>query len=380
MKIISGFKLAGVALATTFALTGCGSDTYLVDTSVPAEPVVDTKIAVFTDALATTWASYSCCATERSTFPTDGDHGAVTAFSIDADTTVGYLTSAPLDISNITTTGTLDFDLKVVTAPTADGVTTGEAVPTSWVLKFESNGGAYAGGEEIEIVLNDLVVGTWKSISHPLNDLGTLDITKIDKVLIFPAWGDGAGSTYYVDNLVFNENGAASVPSAPPVDSAPSTPAAFSIDFEAEEQFPWGEFEGADALQFVANPASGSANSSATVAQASIPVSGQPWAGYFTDGLGTFTLDSSNSIIKMMVYKDTISPVGIKLQNGDEAVGEIQVSNTKTNEWEELAFDFSNKIDVSATDNITGFSVFMDFTERAADTTNYFDNITFTEQ
>jgi hypothetical protein len=368
MKRISAFKLAGVALATTFALTGCGSDTYQVDPRVSDASADDTKIVVFADALGANWTSYSCCdATNVATFPKDDDHGTVTAFTYgNEDTTVGFSTSAPLDVSSFTETGTLDFDIKVVAAPSADGVTTGAPVITQWILHFESNGGQYNNGQTEEFPINDLVVGTWKSISHPLNNLDDLDVKNIDKVLIFPAWGEAAGSTYYVDNVVINKK--------------PDSPAALSIDFEGAEQLTWNGFEGASALEFVANPASDSVNDSDVVAKAVIPVTGEAWAGYFADGLEVFTLDSSNSIIKMMVYKDTISPVRIKLQNGDASVGELDVSNTKTNEWEELTFNFSDSVDVSAKDNITGFSVFMDVTAREADTTNYFDNIRFTAQ
>lgn len=210
-------------LVTALALSGCNDSN--VDAPVPETPSTPEtptddgiKIAVFTDELGADWSTYSCCDTEGATLVTDEDtaHDVVSEFSVGATaTTVGYATTSPIDISNITTKGTLDFDIKVVTAPTADGVTTGDIIPTAWILKFESNGGAYNGGEEIEIAITDLTVGTWKSISHPLSDLGSLDLTKVGNVLLFPAWGSGAGSVYRLDNVSFNENKNAEEPTAP---------------------------------------------------------------------------------------------------------------------------------------------------------------------
>lgn len=211
MEIINGFKFTGAILVTVLALAGCNDSNVATAEPYASSIPVDSgiKITVFTDELGADWSTYSCCDTEGATLVTDEytTHNVVSEFSIGTtETTVGYAPESPIDISNITTKGTLDFDIKVVTAPTADGVVAGEIVPTSWILKFESNGGAYAGGEEIEIVISDLVVGTWKSISHPLSDLGNLDSTKVDNVLIFPVWGSGAGSVYRVDNVSFNEN------------------------------------------------------------------------------------------------------------------------------------------------------------------------------
>jgi dipeptide/tripeptide permease len=65
-----------------------------------------------------------------------------------------------------------------------------------------------------------------------------------------------------------------------------------------------------------------------------------------TNGIGTFTLNETNSTIKVMVYKDVISKVGIKFARPDGSTGEISVTNTKINEWEELTFNFAGKIGV----------------------------------
>ncbi|RDI51323.1 T9SS type A sorting domain-containing protein [Flavobacterium glaciei] len=137
----------------------------------------------------------------------------------------------------------------------------------------------------------------------------------------------------------------------------------------------------------VANPFPGGINSSATVGKfvAGTSASGaQPYAGFETahasgaNGIGTFTLSTSNCIIKIMVYKTVISDVALKfaIANGG-AQPEIKVPNTKINEWEELTFDFSGKIGLNETINIDQMIFFLDFNARTVETTSYFDNVTF---
>ena len=130
-------------------------------------------------------------------------------------------------------------------------------------------------------------------------------------------------------------------------------------------------------LQFVANPDASGVNTSATVAMFTARQAGQPWAGTQTLDKETFTLDASNAIVKIMVYKSVISDVGIKFEQGAASTGEIKVANTVVNQWEELTFDFSGVIGPINT-NITGLVVFPDFQGgRASDNIVYFDNISF---
>ena len=73
-----------------------------------------------------------------------------------------------------------------------------------------------------------------------------------------------------------------------------------------------------------------------------------------------------------MVYKPTISDVGIKLVRFDNwSLGEIKISNTVINEWEQIEFDFSAHIG-NTYDQIV---IFPDFTGRPEDRILYFDNI-----
>lgn len=154
------------------------------------------------------------------------------------------------------------------------------------------------------------------------------------------------------------------------------------IDFESAGKganWTWTTFEnvGNSPIEMVANPSATGINTSATVAKFTTLIGGQPWAGCESKhgaDIGTFTLSSSNAIVKIMVYKSVISDVAIKFAtSSNSSSGEIKVPNTKINEWEELTFDFSSKI-AETNDQII---VFPDFQTRTTDNVCYFDNITF---
>ncbi len=156
------------------------------------------------------------------------------------------------------------------------------------------------------------------------------------------------------------------------------------VDFETGGNgaaWTWTVFENATnpPVNIIANPDMSGANTSATVAEFTALQAGNPWAGCETmhgADIGSFTLDASNSVVKIMVWKPTISDVGIKLVQADgAALPEIKVPNTVTNQWEELTFDFSGQIGTTF-DQIVIFPDF-DLGGRAQDNVCYFDNITF---
>ena len=156
-----------------------------------------------------------------------------------------------------------------------------------------------------------------------------------------------------------------------------------TIDFETVgNSWTWTVFEYNPAWSVVANPSIGGINTSANVGKMVVAAGDQPWAGVQCahGDFGPFTLTASAKTIKIMVYKDVISPVGIKLvTNTDWAQPEIKVSNTVVNQWEELTFDFSAYVDFPGQpgpyDRIV---IFPDFpATRTAGSTTYFDNISF---
>jgi hypothetical protein len=160
------------------------------------------------------------------------------------------------------------------------------------------------------------------------------------------------------------------------------------IDFETGgygATWTWTVFENGSnpSLEIVTNPNTGGINSSATVAKFTALQAGQPWAGCESlhgSDIGTFSLDATNSTLKIMVYKPVISDVGLKfvIPTGG-SLGEIKVANTVTNAWEELTFDFSSHIGLPEAIGIDQIVVFPDFNlgGRTQDNIIYFDNITF---
>ena len=205
----------------------------------------------------------------------------------------------------------------------------------------------------------------WMSLDIPISDFSPVDLNDIIQIKF-----DGDGDIF-IDNIYFYKEGGSS-----------SEWSTFeTIDFETSgfgANWGWNVFEN-DAnlpLEFVANPDASGINTSAQVAKILAYQAGQQWAGCETQHgeMGTFNIDASSKMVKIMVYKTEISDVGIKFTKSDGwSMGEIKVANTKVNEWEELTFDFSSQIE-SGYDQIV---VFPDFAARTQDNVIYFDNITF---
>ncbi|MBT6513185.1 MAG: T9SS type A sorting domain-containing protein [Crocinitomicaceae bacterium] len=152
------------------------------------------------------------------------------------------------------------------------------------------------------------------------------------------------------------------------------------IDFEPSgfgATWNWTTFENDTnpQLQIIANPDVSGINTSSSVAKFTALQSGQPFAGCETmhgAGIGSFTIDSSNMMVKIMVWKTTISDIGIKLVRFDNwSLGEIKIPNTKIQEWEELTFDFSSHIGLTYDQLV----IFPDFAARTSNNVILFDNI-----
>lgn len=159
------------------------------------------------------------------------------------------------------------------------------------------------------------------------------------------------------------------------------------INFEANgygASWTWTTFENDSnpATLVVINPVPGGINTSDHVIEFTALQAGQPWAGFESlhgGGIGTFTLDTTNSVIKVMVYKSVISDVGVKLVTPSNAsTGELKVANTVINQWEELTFDFTSQIGHPAMTGLDQIVIFPDFDlgGRTSDNICYIDNIT----
>ncbi len=164
------------------------------------------SLTLFSDTENPDWVFWDCCAGSTPSVVTDANaaYGEVAQFDINGDTVVGFSARAAVgatgdklfDASN---GSTLEFDLKMITAPTAGS--------TDWRLKLESKGSATAADVSLSTSVEGNVpeVGVWQHYTFNIADLKAagLDLSQIDLVMIFPAWGTGAGASFYVDNVKF---------------------------------------------------------------------------------------------------------------------------------------------------------------------------------
>lgn len=227
------------------------------------------------------------------------------------------------------------------------------------------------GPVETSYTLTVPTTGVWTSVNIPLSAFAPVNL---GDVFQFKFEGNG---DIFLDNIYFYKTGGGG--------GGGGGGGAFNldktIDFESSgfgANWTWNVFENGSnpPLEFVANPNSSGINTSARVAKFTAQQAGQPYAGTETQhgAMGVFNLDAAHKIVKIMVYKTTISDVGIKFAKPDGfSFGEIKVRNTVINAWEELTFDFTAQLQ-NGYDQIV---IFPDFTARGSANVVYFDNIRF---
>jgi len=179
--------------------------------------VVADDISIFEGSESSSWVGWDCCANSNpATVIDDTLHGEVMEFHMtQGETVVGFISRspeaadpAPFDASTFMASGTLEFDLKMTTAPTSGG-------NPLWKLKAEGGGGPNAGGSAAEVNLSTSVEGhaapvlnVWQHYSFKLSDLASsgLSLNNIDLIMVFPSWGEGNGAVFRVDNLEILSN------------------------------------------------------------------------------------------------------------------------------------------------------------------------------
>lgn len=214
-------------------------------------------------------------------------------------------------------------------------------------------------GNAKEIASANTVVNQWQELTFDF----TSEIGKVfNRIVIIPDF-----TTRTQENIIYIDN--IRIP-----DGVIMSPT-HTINFEPNgvgTNWNWVVAENADnpPLQFIANPVSGGINTSATVAKFIARQAGNPWALFFTDDDGQFTFNSSNAIIKIMVYKPVISPIHFKVEGLSPAV-ELIGTNTVINQWEEITFDFSSAIG----NTYNRLVIIPDFYARPQENIIYIDNI-----
>ena len=194
--------------------------------SLPPAPTGETFVDVFSDDINPNWPLWDCCGGSTPVLVMDDvEYGAVAEFTIGAEPTVmGFIsraefitdengTPSPFDASGVLSSGVISFDMKVVSAPSNPDA--------SWLFKVESDNNTTA----VELPLTASiegqapVVGEWQTYTYSLQSLSDagLDVSAIDVVMIFPAWGSGEGAVYRVDNVLIGDPEGSS-PAAPSLD------------------------------------------------------------------------------------------------------------------------------------------------------------------
>ncbi len=407
------FKFANAALvaALALAMTGCGDEALGSSVSgnpsspdTPTEkpdstpgtekPSNGTDLVVFKDAVNPNWQTWDCCGGTTPIYPVElGDYGLTAEFRVGATPAVlGFVRPdgmSGIDVSDLETTGILEFEIKLRNSP-------GDQV--NWFVKLESNGGDEdgVGGEAIQVSIPSPQVGAWTKIEVSLADLANqgLDLTNVDKVLIYPEWDQGEGAIYRVDNVAFVD----AVPGSPDGEE-PVSDVGEKLDLSA----PLTDFEGVFSVQGVANPALGNevasawtnggisqVSSSATVIKTAKPIGAQPWAGTTLGDSSILEITPERSVISLWVYSPEAGvPVLLKVENAaltqpapNPEMAEVLVYTSIANQWEKLEFDFTDlnagELDPNYTFDMK--TVFFDFMEDAADKEFYWDDMTFVEQ
>lgn len=203
----AGLDVSALDVVMIFPAWGTGEGAvYRVDNAKIYDPSAvapaGNELTVFKDKAADMWSIWDCCGGSTPTEQADDDaHGTVAQFEIGAAPTVmGFLADegVSFDASAILATGVVQFEMKMVTPP--------NATDAQWLFKVESTGAATA----VELPLLESAegevptIGQWQTYTFTLQSLfdAGLDISDINVLMIFPAWGSGEGAVYRVDNVV----------------------------------------------------------------------------------------------------------------------------------------------------------------------------------
>lgn len=211
----AGLDISAIDVIMIFPAWGTGNGAvYRVDNVVIEQDTISPELVLFSDEINLDWPLWDCCGGSTPVeVMDDAKHGLTAEFSIGAEPTVMGFTNrtefggsdTPFDATGILTSGVIQFEMKVTSMPNTPDA--------AWIFKVESAGASTA--VEVDLTASNEgqapTNGEWQTYTFSLADLATagLDISALDVVMIFPAWGAGEGSVYRVDNAkIYDPNAA----------------------------------------------------------------------------------------------------------------------------------------------------------------------------
>ncbi|MFN4257337.1 MAG: T9SS type A sorting domain-containing protein [Saprospiraceae bacterium] len=199
-------------------------------------------------------------------------------------------------------------------------------------------------------------------------DFSAANPTQHTKLVIFIGAGvDGPGATYFIDDLKWVRAGYNGC-----IDDHETAASSIS-NFK---YFANGSLEAQGyTFEIVDNPNPSGINLSTKVGKFVKAGDGAPFAGMYAD-LGAPIDFKGVKTMKAKVHMDHIGNFAIKLEGSATGVPaiELPVANTKTNQWEELTYDFSSVPDNAEYQRLTlFFDLSIDATGQ--DVTSYFDDL-----
>lgn len=210
----AGLDVSAIDVIMVFPAWGSGEGAvYRMDNVKISAEITYPELVLFADQQNTDWPMWDCCGGTTPTEQTDdAEHGTVAEFSIGATPTVmGFNTRSasggsdkPFDATAILEEGVIQFEMKVVSMPSTPDA--------AWLFKVEADNAASAVELNLAASVEGVspVAGQWQTYTFPLATLASagLDVSAIDVVMIFPAWGAGEGAVYRVDNAKIYLQGA----------------------------------------------------------------------------------------------------------------------------------------------------------------------------
>ena len=217
------------------------------------------------------------------------------------------------------------------------------------------------GGAQTEIKVANTLVNQWEQITIDFSGyIGLGETTGLDQIIIFPDFiNRTADDIIYFDNITFGE-------------TVPNT-IALPITLEDGQVPAFSDFNGSSTL-VIDNPDPSGANTSATVAQNTVPA-GAAFAGvnYPVNNIDITT----DKVFSLSVWSPLPNiPVLLKLENASGVNTERAAVTTSTNAWETINFDFTDEGQLT----YQSVTIFMNFNMTdPADQVYYWDNLVLGE-